>query len=43
MTGIHPHNQAPELKDYNVYTSDPALRRAVERGGAGWRDAELVR
>jgi len=43
MTGIHPHNQAPELKDYNVYTSDPVLRRAVERGGAGWRDAELVR
>ena len=43
MTGIHPHNQAPELKDYNVYTSDPVLRRAVERGGAQWRDAELVR
>ncbi|MDM0076648.1 acyl-CoA dehydrogenase family protein [Variovorax sp. J2P1-59] len=43
MTGIHPHNQVPELKDYNVYTSDPVLRRAVERGGAGWRDAELVR
>ena len=43
MTGIHPDNQAPELKDYNVYTSDPALRRAVERGGAQWRDAELVR
>ena len=33
MTGIHSHNQAPELKDYNVYTSDPVLRRAVERGG----------
>ena len=32
MTGIHPDNQAPELKDYNVYTSDPVLRRAVERG-----------
>ena len=43
MTGIHPHNQAPELKDYNVYTRDPVLRRAVERGGAQWRDAELVR
>jgi len=43
MIGIHPDNQAPELKDYNVYASDPALRRAVERGGAQWRDAELVR
>ncbi|MGO4390067.1 acyl-CoA dehydrogenase family protein [Variovorax sp. M-6] len=43
MTGIHPDNQVPELKDYNVYTSDPALRRAVARGGAGWRDDELVR
>ncbi|MDM0104588.1 acyl-CoA dehydrogenase family protein [Variovorax sp. J22R24] len=43
MTGIHPHNQVPELKDYNVYTSDPVLRRAVQRGDAGWRDAELVR
>lgn len=43
MIGIHPDNQAPDLTDYNVYTSDPALRRAVERGGAGWRDAELVR
>lgn len=44
MTGIHPDNQAPELKDYNVCTSDPALlRRAVARGGAGWRDDELVR
>jgi putative acyl-CoA dehydrogenase len=43
MIGIHPENQAPELKDYNVYTSDPVLRRSVERGGAQWRDAELVR
>jgi putative acyl-CoA dehydrogenase len=42
-TGIHPDNQVPELKDYNVYTSDPALRGAVARGGAEWRDAELVR
>ncbi|MBB3640774.1 acyl-CoA dehydrogenase family protein [Variovorax atrisoli] len=42
-TGIHPDNQVPELKDYNVYTSDPALRGAVERGGAAWRDEELVR
>ena len=43
MIGIHPHNQAPELKDYNVYTSDPTLRRAVARAGAAWHDAELVR
>ena len=43
MIGIHPDNQAPELKDYNVYTSDPVLRRAVARGGAEWRDTELVR
>lgn len=43
MTGIHPDNQAPELKDYNVYTSDPVLRSAVARGEAQWRDAELVR
>ncbi|RMX05757.1 DNA alkylation response protein [Corticibacter populi] len=42
-TGIHPDNQVPELADYNVYTSDPVLRRAVQRAGAGWRDAELVR
>ncbi|MDR3002629.1 MAG: acyl-CoA dehydrogenase family protein [Acidovorax sp.] len=40
---MHPHNQAPELKDYNLYTSDPALRRAVQRHGAQWRDAELQR
>jgi len=42
-TGIHPDNQVPELKDYNVYTSDPVLRGAVAGGGAGWRDDELVR
>jgi len=43
MIGIHPDNQVPELKDYNVFGSDPALRRAVERGGAQWREVELVR
>ncbi|SEF22632.1 acyl-CoA dehydrogenase family protein [Variovorax sp. NFACC27] len=42
-TGIHPDNQVPELKDYNVYTSDPTLRGAVTRGGAAWRDEELAR
>ncbi|WP_407714685.1 acyl-CoA dehydrogenase family protein [Comamonas testosteroni] len=43
MTGIHPHNQVPELKDYNVYDSDPVLQRAVRRAGAQWRDPELQR
>ena len=43
MTGIHPNNQPPELIDYNAYASDPALRRAVLRAGAGWREAELLR
>jgi putative acyl-CoA dehydrogenase len=43
MIGVNPDNQAPELKDYNVYSSDPVLRRAVARGEAQWRDAELVR
>ncbi|WP_027016980.1 acyl-CoA dehydrogenase family protein [Comamonas composti] len=43
MTGIHPHNQVPELKDYNLYTSDPVLGRAVARGAAQWRGQELVR
>ena len=43
MIGIHPDNQSPELKDYNVYTSDPALGRAVRRGGAQWRETELIR
>ena len=42
-TGIHPDNQVPELKDYNVYTSDPTLRASVTRGGAAWRDDELAR
>jgi putative acyl-CoA dehydrogenase len=42
-TGIHPDNQVPALRDYNVYTSDPVLRGAVARGGAEWRDDELVR
>ena len=36
-------NQVPELKDYDLYASDPGLRRAVERAGAGWSEAELAR
>jgi len=43
MTGIHPDNQPPELVNVNLYASDPALRRAVQRAGAGWRAAELLR
>lgn len=41
--GIHPHNQVPELKDYNLYASDPVLQRAVAHGGAQWRESELLR
>jgi len=43
MLGIHPDNQVPELKDYNLYTSDPLLQAAVQRGDATWRTQELVR
>ncbi|MBV8620123.1 MAG: acyl-CoA dehydrogenase family protein [Curvibacter sp.] len=42
MIGRHPDNQVPELKDFNLYTSDPVLRAAVRRDAA-WRDGELVR
>lgn len=42
-TAAHPHNQVPELADYNLFTSDPVARAAVARGGAGWRDLELAR
>jgi len=38
-----PHNQPTELADINLYASDPALKRAVERAGAGWRTRELLR
>ena len=43
MIGHHPDNQVPELKDYNLYASDPVLRRSVQRGGAAWREPELLR
>jgi putative acyl-CoA dehydrogenase len=43
LIGIHPDNQVPRLSDYNVYTSDLPLRRAVARGAAEWRDEELAR
>ena len=34
-------NVAHELVDYNLYTSDHALREAVAREGAAWADAGL--
>lgn len=34
-------NQPPPLADYNLYTSDPALREAVAREGGGWAEAAL--
>ncbi len=34
-------NQPPPLVDYNLYTSDPALREAVAREGGGWAETEL--
>lgn len=34
-------NQPPPLTDYNLYTSDPALREAVAREGGHWAEDEL--
>lgn len=34
-------NQPPPLVDYNLFTSDPALREGARREGAGWAEAEL--
>ena len=34
-------NQTPPLTDYNLFTSDVALREAVEREGASWAAPEL--
>ncbi|MGO9934152.1 MAG: isovaleryl-CoA dehydrogenase [Steroidobacteraceae bacterium] len=36
-------NQTPPLTDYNLYTSDTALREAVQREGAGEAAADLNR
>jgi putative acyl-CoA dehydrogenase len=35
-------NQPQPLADYNVWTSDRALREAVEREGAGWAEEHLA-
>ncbi|MGB3071510.1 MAG: acyl-CoA dehydrogenase family protein [Ottowia sp.] len=42
-TFTHPHNQVPDLAGYNLFASDPVLRTAVLRGGAAWREPELLR
>ena len=34
-------NQPPPLADYNLYDSDPILRAAVAREGAGWATEKL--
>ena len=34
-------NQPPPLVDYNLFSTDRALRTAVTREGAGWACAEL--
>ncbi len=36
-------NQPPPLIDYNLMTSDRALREAIPREGAAWAQEELVR
>ena len=35
-------NVSRELHDYNLYSTDTALREGVAREGAGWADAELT-
>ncbi|QDZ27273.1 isovaleryl-CoA dehydrogenase [Noviherbaspirillum sp. UKPF54] len=36
-------NQVPELENYNIYTSDQALREGVQRGQAHWNEENLIR
>src|SRR5579862_4461455 len=36
-------NQPPALENYNAFTSDVALREAVEREGGGWGIDRLAR
>lgn len=36
-------NQAPDLHDYNLYTSDLALVAGVQREQAGWHEQDLIR
>ncbi|KAF1042028.1 MAG: putative acyl-CoA dehydrogenase AidB [Herbaspirillum frisingense] len=42
---MHTHeivNQVPDLKNYNLYTSDAALSEGVQREGAGWHACTLT-
>src|SRR5436190_14646472 len=34
-------NQVPPLENINLYESNPSLKKAVEREGAAWADAEI--
>ena len=36
-------NQAPELENYNIYTTDVVLREGVQRGQASWNEENLIR
>ncbi|HET9452603.1 MAG TPA: acyl-CoA dehydrogenase family protein [Aggregicoccus sp.] len=36
-------NQVPDLADYNLFTTDPTLQRALAHYGAGWHQEALVR
>jgi putative acyl-CoA dehydrogenase len=36
-------NQVPELRDYNLYTSDIALGTGIQRYGASWNEENLRR
>jgi putative acyl-CoA dehydrogenase len=36
-------NQAPVLEDYNIFSSDRALREGVQREGAGWHAEHLIK
>ncbi len=36
-------NQAPDLQDYNIFSSDKALMEGVRREQAAWHEPELIR
>jgi putative acyl-CoA dehydrogenase len=36
-------NQAPELQDYNLFTTDTALATGLEQAGGGWHADQLAR
>jgi putative acyl-CoA dehydrogenase len=44
ITGLTTHqveNQPPPLENYNLYESDPALKEALHREGAGWAEEKV--